>query len=225
MTVGANTSRLWIFYVPSGKEQCIKAYGIDTRTGAFMLREFSHVWTDHGVTAVAMIGAQSYFTGPTYTEAVDDGETYAEAISDGTTYRDVLSEVFTGERMALGDDQGNIYQYDSDLTTDDGNAVPAHNDSPVFDGGKPDQYKWWEGLSVTAKGGWLVVSYRTSDFETDDTGWVAFDPQVLTSEYIEYSFFFNETSKQIQFRFSNSAGSTYQVREFKILDPQLEDIL
>ena len=223
MAIGANSSRLWIFYVPQGKEYIVKAYGVDVKTGAWMLREYSHVWTDGGITAVATIGAQNYMVGDTYQHEIDGEETYAEAIAAAVTYRDVLTEVLVDDRLTLGDSEGNIYQYDADLTTDDGEAVPAYFVSKVFDYGMPDIYKWHEGLAVVAKGTKLVVSYRTGDFETEDDGWNDFDAINLTGEYKSYSFFFNETSTQIQFKFANFEGSNFAIREFKILAPTVEE--
>lgn len=225
MAIGANGSRLWIFYVPTGQEYITKAYGVDLRTGAWMIREFSHVWTDGGITSVATIGAQSYMVGDTYQAEIDRAQTYAEAITATTTYRDELREVLVGERLTLGDNAGNIYQYDSDVTTDDGENVPAYSHTPIYDYKQPDINKWWEGIAVVAKGTKLVVSYRTSDFETEDTGWTALDAIDLTDDYESYSFYFGETSKQIQFRFANTEGSTFYIREYKVLAPLIEDTL
>jgi len=219
MAIGANGSRLWIFYVPEGQEYITKAYGVDVKTGAWMIREFSHVWTDSGITAVATIGFQSYMVGDTYQQAIDDGQTYNQAITAAMTYRDVLEEVFVEERLTLGDSEGNVYQYDSDLTTDDGENVPAYFISKIFDYSLPDIYKNWDGLSIVAKGSKVVVSYRTTNFGTEDEGWQDFDATDLTDNYQDYSFFFNETSKQIQFKFSNYEGSSFYIREFKILAP------
>jgi len=222
MAIGANGSRLWIFYVPEGQEYITKAYGVDIKTGAWMIREFSHVWTDSGITAVSTIGAQSYMVGDTYQQAIDTAQTYNQAITAALTYREVLEEVLVEERLTLGDSEGNIYQYDSDLTTDDGENIPAYFISKIFDYGLPDTYKWHEGITVVAKGSKLVVSYRTGSFDTEDEGWQDFDAIDLTDNYSDYSFFFNETSKQIQFKFSNYEGSSFYIREFKLHAPTVE---
>ncbi len=223
MAIGANSSRLWIFYVPEGQEYITKAYGVDVKTGAWMIREFSHVWTNNGITAVLTIGAQSYMIGDTYQHSINLARTYAEAIAAGTTYRDVLQEILTDETLTLGDSEGNIYQYDADLTTDDGENIPAYFISKVFDYGTPNDDKWWSGLSVVAKGTKLVVSYRIDNFDTENDGWIAFTAIDLTSNYQDYNWTdFDFSSKQIQFKFSNYAGSTFAIREFKIHAPTVE---
>ena len=158
--------------------------------------------------------------GDTYQQAIDTTTTYSQAMSAGTTYRDILEEVLTSESLVLGDSDGNVYQYSPALTTDDGNDVPAFFTSKVFDYGQPDVYKAWEGLVISARGTKLVFGYRVSDFDKDDEGWVDFDPVDLTDEYAIQSFFFDGISSlQIQFRFSNHEGSSFAIREFKILRP------
>lgn len=174
MAMDVNGSRLWIFYVPKGQEYITKAYGVDIKTGAWMIREFSHVWTDSGITSVSIIGAQSYMIGGTYQQHTDDIEAnyYSTlAVPGGETYRDTLTEVLVEERLSLGDSEGNIYQYDPDLTTDDGENVPAYFISKIFDYGLPDVYKWWQGITIIAKGGGFRMKYRTNRFETEDEGW------------------------------------------------------
>jgi hypothetical protein len=223
MAIGANTSRLWIFYIPEGKEYIAKAYGMDLKTGAWMQRDFTHVWTDSGITSVINIGAQSYTVGDTYQQAVDSGETYSTA--SATTYRDVLQTIMVDERLTMGDSEGNIYQYDPDLNTDNEESVPSYFVTKIFDYGLPDIFKWLDGFTVVAKGEKLVVSYRTDNFDTEDEGWNDFDPVDLTDGYQQHSFFFNETCLQIQFKFSNYQGSSFRIREFKLHAPTIEDSL
>jgi len=178
-----------------------------------------------GITAVAAIGSQSYVIGETYQQALDSTETYAQAGAAGTTYRDVLEEMLVNERLMFGDSEGNVYQYNSNLTDDDGNDIPAFFTSKVFDYGLPDISKWWDSLVVVAKGEKIVVSYRLDSFQTADDGWVDFAATDLTDEFAEYIFPIDATSKQIQFRFANHQGSTFQIRAFKISAPTMEDVL
>ena len=223
MAIGANNSRLWIFYVPEGQEYITKAYGMDLKTGAWMLREYSHIWTSGGITSVAIIGAQSYMAGESYRQSIAAAVTYNEALTAATTYRDVLEELLTDESLVLGDSGGNVYQYDSDLTTDDGNNVPAFFATKIFDYALPDAEKWWNGITVVAKGSKLRISYRAGDFDDDDTGWVDMDPIDLTDDYEAYSRLdLGITSKQVQFKFANYAGSSYKIRSFKIHAPSVE---
>lgn len=225
MAVGANSSRLWIYYVPEGQSYVVKAWGMDLQTGAWMQRDFTHVWTDSGITCVVSLGAQYYMVGDTYQQAIDSEETYNDAITAGDTYRDLLQEIIVEDRLAFGDSEGNIFQYDPDLTTDNGIVIPSQFVSKVFDYGWPDTSKWWDGITVVAKGTNLVVSYRTGNFESENTGWIDFPAQALTDEYQKYSFYFNDTSTQIQFKFSNYLGSKFAIREFKVHSPTFEDEL
>ncbi|GAG10097.1 unnamed protein product, partial [marine sediment metagenome] len=172
LCMGAENSRLWLFIVPNGKEYVTEAYAIDIRTGAWMKREFTHKWPTGGITSVSLVGASSYTEGMTYAEAVATAKTYADYAADsgeetaGKTYDQMLETVLTEERLVLSDSAGYVYQYDSDLTEDDGVDIPARHITEVYDVGLPGKNKIWPGIRVTAKGTGLIVSYRTGNFET-----------------------------------------------------------
>jgi len=307
MTVGAKGSRIWIYIVPDGSQFITQAYAIDTRTGSWMKRDFTHKWTtvSAGISAVGLIGSGSYMIGDTYADklierspskvvaiggcvratnvvtvttavahsfiagetvvlaGVDSGGeatafsgsktiasvtsttkfTFAQTAVDesnlaaGTaivdkpptsqdyitlaiTSRMELTEVLTDERIALGDSAGYVYQYDSDATQDDSVAIPSAHITEVIDGGYPGRNKLWPGITITAKGTGVVVSYRYASFETTGTGWTDFDEVVLTSEFVDYFIPVNDTSKKIQFKFS-STGDDFQISNYVVNAPQL----
>jgi len=222
--MGAENSRLWIYIVPNGEEYITQGYGVDIKTGSWMKRDFLHKWptTTGGITSVSLIGASSYFAGASYREAQTLTTTYAAAVTAGTTYRQILQEELTDESLVLGDSAGYVYQFDSDLTTDDTVAVPARHITEVYDLEVPSKNKLWPGIRVTAKGTGIVVSYRTASFETTSTGWTAFAEQVLTSEFVTYEFTIWVTSKKIQFRLTNADGDDFQYSNYELIEPQLE---
>jgi len=203
LRMGAENSRLWLYIVPNGKTYITEAYAIDMYSGSWMKRDYTHKWTTAttGITSVALVGASSYEEGETYAEAIATGETYSDAVTAGTTYAQVLETVLTAESLALGDSAGNVFQFDKDLTTDDGVAIPARHITEVYDLGLPGKNKIWPGIRITAKGTSVTVYYRTGNFETINTGWTAFTKQALTSEFVDYEFTIHDTSKKIQFMF------------------------
>ena len=113
------------------------------------------------------------------------------------------------------------YQYDSDLTQDDGVDIPAKHNTEIYDLGEPGKNKLWPGFRITAKGTGLIVSYRIDNFETDDTGFTAFAELALTSEFVDYEIFVQDTSKKIQFRFSNADGDTFQISNYELIEPAI----
>ena len=156
------------------------------------------------------------------TALVDKPPTSVDYQNSAETSRQMLTEVLTTERIALGDSAGYVYQYDSDLTQDDNVDIPSKHITEVYDLGLPSKNKIWPGIQVTAKGTGLIVSYRTGNFETTDTGWTAFTEQVLTSEFVDYEFTVWDTSKKIQFRFTNADGDPFQISNYSIIEPALE---
>jgi hypothetical protein len=221
MCMGAENRRVWLFIVPNGKTYATQAYGIDIRTGAWQKRDFTHKWATGGITSVSLVGSGSYQSGQSYAEAVTLGTTYAAAVAAGTTYRQAVTDVLTDERLILGDSAGYVYQYDSDLTQDDGVNIPSTHITEVYDLGLPGLTKIWPGVRVTAKGTGLIVSYRTGNFETTDTGWTAFTEQVLTSEFVDYEFTVHDTAKRIQFRFTNADGDDFQISNYEVIEPAI----
>jgi len=307
MTVGAKGSRIWIYIVPAGSEFITQAYAIDTRTGSWMKRDFTHKWatTSAGIFAVNLIGSASYMIGDTYADklierspaksvaiggcvrssnivtvttavahsfitgetavlaGVDSGSemdafsgshtvasvpstttfTFAQTGADeanlaagtaivdkpptsqdyityATTSRMALTEILMDETIVLGDSEGNVYQYDSDATQDDGAAIPSTHITDVIDAGYPGSMKIWPGVTITAKGTGVIVSYRTGNFETTDAGWINFDKVTLTSEFVDYFLPVNDTSRKIQFKYY-SAGDDFQISNYVVNAPVL----
>ena len=80
------------------------------------------------------------------------------------------------------------------------------------------------GTTVTGRkissGMW---SDHNGSFTSGDLTWqaggVPFNSKQLTSDYEEYTFYINRTSKRIQFRFQGAED--FEIREFKILQPQI----
>ncbi len=230
LSIGAENSRLWIYIVPNGETYVTEAYAIDIRNGSWMKRDFKHKWSSGGITSVGLVGASSYTEGETYAEAVATGETYADRVTNGKTYGQLLETVLTKERLVLGDSAGYVHQYDSDLTQDDGVDIPSRHHTDVDDAGTPRKNKIWPGVTVTAKGTSLVISYRTGNFETENTGWTDFDQITLTSEFVDYFVPINDTSKKIQLKFSNipdsaapttTTGDDFQVSNYILVEPAL----
>jgi len=229
LTIGAENSRLWLFIVPTDKTFVTQAYGIDIRTGVWMKRDYTHKWSTGGISSVGLIGASSFQSGQTYAEEVISGATYADyaALSAdteraGKTYAEAIETVLTNETMVLGDSNGEVFQFDSDVTTDDTVDVPAVHITEVYDLDRPYENKIWPSIKYNAKGTGIIVSYRTGNFETTGTGWTAFSEQVLTSEWTLYEEFLNVTSKKIQFRFTNADGDDFQVSNYAVTEAVLE---
>jgi len=193
--------RLWIFYVPTGYQYAVKAWVMNLRTGAWQCRDFTHLWSSDGITTVNSVGSQSYLIGDTYQKATTEQTTYNDMSS--TNYGAITSEILTKNSIVIGDNRGYVFQSDSDCTTDNNIVIPCQYITKVFDYNTPDIYKLWDGITLTAKGEILYVYYRLTDFDTETEGWRVFPAVYLTDEYTDYSFFFNETSKRIQFKFAN----------------------
>jgi hypothetical protein len=87
MVSDTDNKRIWIFIVPTGNAHMTKAYGMDLRTGAWMIRNFSDVFgSTHGVTAAALTGASKYEIGETYRDLLNKLSTYT---SKGTGYSNI----------------------------------------------------------------------------------------------------------------------------------------
>ena len=219
LQMGAENSRLWLFIVPKGKTFVTEAYAIDMVTGNWMKRDFTHKWSTGGISAVGLVGASNFETGQTYADALAIGDTYATRVTAGETYAQILSNELTQERLVLGDNSGFVYQYDSDLTQDDTVDIPARHITEIYDLTLPRFNKIWPGFLITAKGTGLIVSYRTGNFQTTGTGWTAFTELALTSEYVDYVLTINDTSKRIQFKFTNTSGDTFNISNYGLVEP------
>jgi hypothetical protein len=140
----------------------------------------------------------------------------------GDTYNQVLEDIQTAEKLILGDSGGFIYEVDETYTADSGTDIDSRHLTPVVDAGQPGNNKRWPGIKVTAKGTRFLVRSRVGSFDTSDTGWSDVS-QELTSEWINYEFPLNVTSKKIQWEIKDLSGQDFQVSDVEILQPVIED--
>lgn len=152
--------------------------------------------------------------------------------ADGEHYADVLEIYKTKEALVVGDDSGYLYVFDESLSgTIDGTTFAVIHCTPVFDGGKPGLQKRWPGLRVTARkpetdnDGQILVYYRTANFDsTALSSWTRVDASAaLDGTFWTRQFFVNRTSEKIQFALMNAGGSTFEVREIEIVEPELQE--
>lgn len=73
--------------------------------------------------------------------------------------------------------------------------------------------------------GMLNVYYRMRAFDsTEASSWTQTGTSwALDGTFWTKQFFVNRTSEQIQFALMNSGGSTFEVREIVVVDPQLQE--
>lgn len=159
---------------------------------------------------------------------------YQDAVDADTTYRQEIQETLTTERLVLGDSNGFVYQYDEDLTCDDTVSIPSRHMTEVYDLGRPNDNKIWPGFIVTAKSSGpkdIIISYRVGDFNTTESGWIDFGVLSLTTEFNDFEIFINDTSKRVQFMFSNitgtsdipiTSGNDFQISNYALMGPALE---
>jgi hypothetical protein len=216
-------SLLWIYYIPADRENIVRAYCVDARTGAWTVCDFEHKWpTTGGITTLALIGAQSYLIGKTIQQSIDLGETIKGQIDAVVTFNQLFYEEQTGETLMIGDSSGYIYQFSADAVDDDGVAIPSRYHTKVRDEGLPNKYKWWDTLIINASGTALRVSYRTSHFDTEDEEWVLLGDLTLTDEILPYVFNdINVTSKAIQWKFSDVDGADFAIESYDPGEPKV----
>jgi len=148
----------------------------------------------------------------------------------GTTYRQVLDEINVKERMIIGDDSGFVYQFDSSVNTDDGEDIVARHRTPIIDLGKPDLYKRWDKISLTAAAemttdGAVQVNYRTANFDESETGWSddTNDAHDVTVDFTEFDVFINQSSKNLQLEFRDWSGSNFKIKSYEIYGELLDN--
>jgi hypothetical protein len=143
----------------------------------------------------------------------------------GQTYNESLETIQQGEQLILGDATGMILKVDETYTDDDGSLMDCRHLTPVIDAGYPDKFKRWPPINLSADGtvgGAMMMGYRTGYFETSDTGWTDYTVD-LTTENINTDFFPNISSKKIQYRIKDFSGKSFNVTDFGIGQPQLQD--
>jgi hypothetical protein len=166
------------------------------------------------------------------TTAVPAGVPLSVWTAEGDSYADRLEIYKTEEALVLGDDSGFLYAFDESLSgTVAGQTVSAIHRTPVFDTGTPGLMKRWPGLRVTARkpatvnDGQILVYYRTANFDsTAASSWTRIDASfALDPTNQTRQFFVNRTSEKIQFALMSSGGSSFEVPEMIVLDPELEE--
>jgi len=109
MAMGENNRWLHIFIVPNGSLYITKAYSRNMSTGAWTVRDWSNLFTSgKGITAVNLVGAQTYTTGDSYAQALENISPYAADISSTDTPGDVTmryGDVLRGDTTANVIDQ------------------------------------------------------------------------------------------------------------------------
>lgn len=144
--------------------------------------------------------------------------------SPGHTYNQAIETIQQGDRIILGDATGLIYQIDETYTNDDGNLMDCRHLTPVIDGGAPGTMKRWGHISLSADGtvdGAMMLSYRTGNFETSDSGWTDYTVD-LTTENKTTDFFPNTSSKKVQYMLGDFSGKKFNVTDFVIGQPQFQ---
>jgi hypothetical protein len=148
----------------------------------------------------------------------------------GDTYRQSIAETLQPARLMIGDSSGFVYEFDSTYTQYAGNNITSRHFTHVEDFEQPDKFKRWSWISVTARenpdigsNGGVKIRHRIKNFDTSDTAWRGDFTVDLSSSWKEYKLFNNITSKLIQYEFDSASGSNYQISEYKIGPPQIQD--
>ena len=100
LVMGENSKWLHVFIVENGYEYITKAYSMNMLTGAWTTRDWTNMYTSTtGITAASLVGAQTYTTGDSYTEALatlsayDSADNTSDTAGDTTIrYGDVLCD-------------------------------------------------------------------------------------------------------------------------------------
>lgn len=143
-----------------------------------------------------------------------------DIFTPGDSYSDVLNIVFSGDKLTIGDSDGNIYQFDETLKTDDGTDIPCVHYTPEFDGAEIDKLKRWIDHHLSAKGDGVIVEYSADGGTWTD---ITATPQIITESYEEYEHYINNSSKRIQFRYRNDGSGSFRIREIGMSDPLIEE--
>jgi hypothetical protein len=142
--------------------------------------------------------------------------------SPGATYNQELDEIHVEDKIVIGDSAGFVYRIDETYTSDDGNNILQRHLTPVMDWSAPGIYKRWPGLRITAKGTSITIRNRIASFDTSETGWTDVT-QALTSEWVNYEFPLNTSSKKIQWAIKDFSGDDFQVSDIEIIEPLIEE--
>ena len=89
LVIGENGRWLHVFIVENGSTYITKAYSMNMSTSAWTVRDWTNIFSSTtGITAASLVGAQSYTTGDSYTEALENISPYDSADTTGTTAGD-----------------------------------------------------------------------------------------------------------------------------------------
>jgi hypothetical protein len=78
------------------------------------------------------------------------------------------------------------------------------------------------GSPAWTSGGTSSTNAVRCYYDIDDGGWVLAGKKAFGSSYTEHTFYINRTGKRIRFKFVGS-GSDFKIREYKIMEPEIED--
>lgn len=87
MCMGSDNKRLHIYVVPSGSEYITKEYVYDLNSTAWMVRDFKHKYSTGGITAVTLVGSDSYTVGDTYNTVLNTLSPYDISDAGDATLR------------------------------------------------------------------------------------------------------------------------------------------
>ena len=225
MALDEREERLWVFYVADGDNFIRYAFGMDMRTGAWTKRDFTGLFTDaetDGITAVHLVGSQSYTTGETYQNALNLIAVKAVDVTDGGTagdatvrYGDYLTDTTTDYAGDWSDVQvkgaGGLEfslaagSFDDDFTENDILVVDdTAGDFSNISLGR-HYYTIYDvsgnGFSIYPRGRDTTVDYGIGDFSADATG---------------VDITFDATAKNYIYLLTDPSGDTYRqsVKEF-----------
>jgi hypothetical protein len=140
----------------------------------------------------------------------------------GTPFNDVVQDVLGEDRLTFGDSSGYVYQFDATSFTQEGGNISVMHITPQLDLDMPRSKKRWSGVSISAKGESVKVSYRIDNFDTSDTDWI--DCTIdLTDTFKDYDIWTNRTSEIIQYKFSDFSGDYFEIRSYEVLPPEFEE--
>lgn len=148
-----------------------------------------------------------------------DGTTGAVIFdATGSTYNQSVQQVSSKDALYIGDSDGYIYKFASDITSYGGTAFSSAHYTPVVDLELPDKYKRWPGILFEAKGTSVVI-----DWKLDNGSWTSNSATTLTSSFEQYVIYIERSSKRIQARFTNDSGNDFHIRRYGLLEPYVEE--
>jgi hypothetical protein len=112
----------------------------------------------------------------------------------------------------LGDPDGNIYEWDYTLNTDEEEPYEAYFDTKDYTMDNWDQQNYYMRLDIVASGDFVDVYYSKDEGIT----WVLLEKVILESAWKTYKIDFRVSAEKIRFRFRNDEISTFAIRQYAI---------